>query len=112
MKIRRKELRNNPTNAEDKLWRHLRNKQLFGLVFRRQHGIGPYVADFYHSRSRTVIEVDGEIHLSTEVRKADQHREEFLTEHGYKIVRFSNHEVLNDTGGVLKKILACVTSPK
>ena len=105
MKERRKEFRHNPTNAEDKLWKCLKNKQLNGLIFRRQHGIGPYVADFYHALSRTVIEIDGSVHLTDEARENDQWREAFLIDHGYNVIRFTNQEVFHDTGGVLNKIL-------
>lgn len=112
MKERRKELRNSPTNAEDKLWKYLQNKKLNRLIFRRQHGIGPYVADFYHALSQTVIEIDGEIHSKPEVQENDQWREKYLTENGYKVIRFKNEEVLHDTGGVLSRILLSVTSMK
>jgi very-short-patch-repair endonuclease len=112
MKERRKELRHHPTNAEDKLWKHLEKKNLNGLIFRRQHGIGPYVADFYHALSRTVIEIDGGIHLKPEVREHDQWREAFLKEHGYNVLRFTNEEVCHDTGGVLSRILSVVAPVK
>ncbi|MGE3341238.1 MAG: endonuclease domain-containing protein [Candidatus Altimarinota bacterium] len=112
MKERRKELRYSPTNAEDKLWKHLQKKQLNGLIFRRQHGIGPYVADFYHALSRTVIEIDGSVHLTPEVREKDQWREAFLKEHGYNSIRFSNQEVFHDIGDVLSRIVSSVDSVK
>lgn len=112
MKEKRKELRHSPTNAEDKLWKHLQNKKLHGLTFRRQHGIGPYVADFYHALSRTVIEIDGSVHLTPEVRENDQWREAFLKEHGYHVIRFSNQEVFHDIGDVLSRILSTVASVK
>jgi len=112
MKERRNFLRIHSTNAEDKLWKCLQNKKLNGHIFRRQHGIGPYIADFYHALSRTVIELDGLIHLNPEVRENDRWREGFLKDHGYTVIRFSNEEVFNDIGDVLSRILSAVTSVK
>src|SRR5690606_41508171 len=67
---------------------------------------------FYHALSRTVIELDGLIHLNPEVRENDRWREGFLKDHGYTVIRFSNEEVFNDIGDVLSRILSAVTSVK
>jgi len=55
-------LRKNATPAEQKLWRHLRNREIAGYKFRRQHPVGPYVLDFYCPAARLAIEVDGSGH--------------------------------------------------
>jgi very-short-patch-repair endonuclease len=104
MKHRRWELRKSMTGAEEILWERLRKKRFLGLRFRRQHGIGPYVADFYHSKSMTVIEVDGYIHYRKDVMDHDIFRQEYLEGKGYTILRFSNSSVLNNIQSVLLKI--------
>ncbi len=106
MKERRMHFRLHPTDAEEQLWKKLRNRKLQGHIFRRQHGIGPYVTDFYHALNKTIIELDGEIHNDLEVKDTDEWRTTFLLEHGYKIIRFKNEEVLNNIESVLHKILA------
>ena len=72
MKERRYELRKERTKAEIILWEKLRKKRFSGLRFRQQHGIGPYVVDFYHAESMTVIELDGSIHNSPNVKEYDE----------------------------------------
>jgi len=104
-------MRNNPTPAEAVLWECLRNKKLKGLRFRRQHGVGPYIADFYHAPTKTIIELDGEIHNDPEVKTNDIAKEEYLKEYGYNIIRFRNYDVLNDLDGVIKIILHAVMPP-
>lgn len=101
---KRRELRKKATKAETKLWEELRKRNLH-TRFRRQHGIGPFVADFYHAKSMTVIEIDGEIHANQNVKENDKNREEYLRERSYKIIRFANEEVINNTNTVLEKIL-------
>ena len=101
-------MRNNPTPAEAVLWECLKDKKLHGLLFRRQHGVGPYIADFYHAPTKTIIELDGEIHNDPEVKINDKEREEYLKGCGYNIIRFQNNHVFNDLDDVLKKILRAV----
>lgn len=108
MKQRRHELRNTMTLAESKLWERLKQRKLGGEVFRRQHGIGQYVVDFYHALSMTVIELDGNIHEKQENKENDRWRESFLKEHGYKIIRFKNEEIYTDIESSLSKILKFV----
>ena len=105
------DMRNNPTAAEAVLWEQLKNKKLNGLRFRRQHGVGPFIADFYHAPSKTIIELDGEIHTDPKVRIDDKEREEYLKGCGYNIIRFHNYHVFNDLNDVLKIILRTVLSP-
>ena len=101
----RRQLRNNPTPAERKLWRYLKGRQFHDLLFHRQHGIGRYIVDFYCPKLRLVIEVDGAVHKKTEVRQYDEIRRKFLEESCYlRVVRFTNDEVMNNVEGVLKKL--------
>ena len=95
------ELRKNPTDAERRLWRHLRRKGLNGLRFRRQAPIGPYIADFYCAAQSLVIEVDGGQHGAS----ADAARDTWLALHGYRVLRFWNNDVLSNTEAVLAAIL-------
>ena len=104
-------MRNKPTVAEAVLWKQLKNKKLNGLRFRRQHGVGPYITDFYHAPTKTIIELDGEIHANPEVRKNDKEREEYLRGCSYSIIRFQNYRIFNDLNNVLKAILRAVLPP-
>ena len=85
---RARELRRTMTETERLLWSHLRNRQLGGLKFRRQHPLGPSIVDFYCAAKRLVVEVDGGIHDSQCDR--DAVRTERLEEHGCKVIRFRN----------------------
>lgn len=96
-------MRREPTKAEKLLWSKLRNRQLGGYKFRRQHPIGNYIADFYCAEVRLIVEVDGEIHAFQEAY--DRERTEWLEERGYKVLRFINLHVLQHTSGVLEAIL-------
>ena len=99
---RAKELRRNGTEAEAKLWSHLRNHQLHNVGFRRQHAIGNYIVDFCAPRSKLIVELDGSQHL--EQKEYDTERTQFLEFHGYKVLRFWNNEVLKAIDGVIREI--------
>ncbi len=91
-----KALRTNMTDAERKLWRHLRNRQFQGLKFVRQQPIGPYIADFACREADLVIELDGGQHaenVNDEIRTAE------LARHGYAVIRFWNRDVLDNIDG-------------
>lgn len=106
----RSELRKNKTRAEKVLWSQLRSKQFANLRFRQQHGIGPYVVDFYQSDSKVVIEIDGDIHFSlAEQERKDLIRQSWLEEHGYTVLRFNNVDVFNNLDGVIQDIYHAVT---
>ena len=96
---------NNPTEAETLLWNLLSNKQLEGYKFRRQHIIGGYIADFVCLKEHLIIEVDGLIHQHPDHKKSDEERTKWLKEHGFRVARFTNEEVLNDLNEVQNKIL-------
>jgi very-short-patch-repair endonuclease len=90
----RRDLRRNATPAEQRLWRMLRNRQLEGRKFRRQHSIGPYVVDFYCVEERLAIELDGAIHDDPARREADTRRQREIEAQGIRVLRFENREVL------------------
>jgi very-short-patch-repair endonuclease len=100
----RRRLRRENTPYEKILWSALRNRKLNGEKFTRQHGIGPYVADFYCSKYKLAVEVDGEIHLRPDIVERDKVRTEFIEAWEITIVRFTNDEVLNNLSGVLEEL--------
>ena len=93
------------TDAEKKLWRHLRARQLAGVKFRRQQPMGGYIADFYCPEKKIVIELDGGQHSGN---GADKIRDEFMEKAGIKVVRVWNNEVLTNINGVLEYILSVI----
>ena len=97
----RQKLRNDKPLAEILLWNILKRKQFHGLKFRRQHGIGPYVADFYCTEKRLAIELDGESHYYKDAQKHDEIRNNFFEENDIKILRILNREVYGNIEGVL-----------
>ena len=109
-KERRQELRSQPTPAEHNLWQYLRKNQL-GVKFRRQHSIHHYIVDFYCPERALVIEVDGEIHTSEDACQYDQERDSLLKSCGLQVLRFSNHQVLNDTQITLTQIQQTLSLP-
>ena len=100
----RRLLRHDMTPSERMLWKHISDKQLDGWRFRRQHGFGPYVLDFYCPVLKLCIEVDGELHQRTDVVEKDKERTSFLESNGIKVIRFTNDEIENDISDVLERI--------
>ena len=94
-----------PTGAEELLWSKVRNYQLAGLKFRRQHRIGRFIVDFYCAELRLVVELEGRIHEFADQRERDEIRFEELRLRGLCVLRVKNEEVLNDVEKVLEKIL-------
>ncbi len=97
-------MRHAPTVPERLLWQRLRAGQVFGLKFRRQHVIGHYIVDFYSDPARLIVEIDGPSHIGEEVLSYDRSREAFLIGLGYRVVRYSNDEVLRNMESVLMDI--------
>lgn len=95
-------LRAEMTRQEHALWAALRNKQLENRRFRRQHAIGPYILDFVCLSDRLVIEVDGGQHA--EHPQPDMIRDQWLREHGFRILRFWNHQVDDELEAVLEVV--------
>ncbi|MBU6955031.1 endonuclease domain-containing protein [Hahella sp. HN01] len=103
LKQRRQDLRNNLTDPEKRLWQKLRGSQL-GVKFRRQHGIGHYIADFYCASCSLVIEVDGDSHYTPDALEYDRERNNYMQSLGIDVIRFSNEEVMKNIDGVLQAI--------
>ncbi len=99
----RRSLRRDATDAEQRLWRLLRDRRL-GAKFRRQHSIGPYVVDFYCPRLRLAIELDGGQHFHPDEIDRDARRTVYLRARGVRVLRFHNVELLGETDGVLERI--------
>ncbi len=114
-----RELRQKQTPAEGFLWQQLRNRNLLGVKFLRQHPICVksingfnlyYIPDFYSSAAKLVIEADGPVHLFK--KEYDKNRDLVLNELGLKVLRFTNDEILNNSGKVFEQIrMAVVDSP-
>lgn len=100
-------LRRNPTGAERALWKHLRMRQLDGFKFRRQQPLGPYVVDFVCLERRLIVELDGGQHA--EQADSDAERTAWLEAHGFRVLRFWNHDVLKDIEAV-KEVIRGVLS--
>ena len=97
-----RDMRKNMTLSEKILWQKLKNKQIGGFRFRRQHPIYRYVLDFYCFEKMLAIEIDGNAHIGKE--EYDEYRDDFLKTIGIKTLRFNDNEVINDMKTVLKKI--------
>ena len=97
-------LRNQMTEAEQVLWEALREKQLEGLKFRRQHPVNEYVLDFYCHQARLAIELDGKYHEENGQRFYDADRTNNLEELGMRVIRFQNEAVLENLDEVLEEI--------
>ncbi len=92
------------TEAEIRLWEHLKNKQIFNLRFRRQRPIHIFIADFYCHQVKLVIEVDGDIHLMKENKEWDEGRTAEIERFGINIIKFTNQQVITDIGKVIEEI--------
>jgi very-short-patch-repair endonuclease len=97
-------LRENPTEAEVLLWLALKDNQVDGYKFRRQHPISIYIADFYCHKLKLAIEIDGGYHLSEEQQLLDKERTVNLEYQGLRLIRFSNEEVVLKLQEVINKI--------
>jgi very-short-patch-repair endonuclease len=100
--IRARQLRNNATEAERKLWRAISGRKLAGVRFNRQFPIGQFICDFVSREKRLVIEIDGGQHAQSV--DYDERRTRFLAAQGYHVIRFWNNDVITNIGGVLKMI--------
>ncbi|MDP2719161.1 MAG: endonuclease domain-containing protein [Dehalococcoidia bacterium] len=98
-------LRKNMTDAEIRIWSKIRKKQLNGREFYRQKIIGNYIVDFFCPGAKLVIEVDGSLHYSEQLMEKDRIRDEQLRNHGLKVLRYTDAEVLKNIEGVVENIL-------
>ena len=102
-------LRRNLTDAEQAVWKLVRNRQLAGFKFRRQFRIHPYTVDFVCLEARLVVEVDGAHHA--EQVDYDARRDQFLRSQGFRVLRFSDREALTEASGVTAAILLALGLP-
>ncbi len=98
------------TEAEEKLWYFLRNHRFLNIKFKRQKRIGFYIVDFAAPQQKLIIEVDGGQHADHQAY--DEERTRYLESLGYQVLRFWNHEVLNQTLDVLDMIEKTLSRPK
>jgi very-short-patch-repair endonuclease len=103
-----RDLRERETRAEVMLWAALRGRRLAGLKFRRQHPIGPLVADFCCPDRRLIVELDGPVHATQ--RDRDGERDALLRTAGYHVIRIGNDDVLGDLAAVLERIAVLAAS--
>jgi very-short-patch-repair endonuclease len=104
-----KTMRTNQTDAEQRLWHHLRGKRLNGTKFTRQVLIGPYIVDFAARLQGLVIELDGDSHGHQ--LEYDRMRTAFLESQGFHVLRFTNTELRDNLEGVLTVIVQQLESP-
>jgi very-short-patch-repair endonuclease len=107
-----RELRQNMTESEEMLWKHLRGRRFKGYKFRRQHPADKFVLDFYCHRVKLCIEVDGGIHNDTDVSERDSNRTYELEQLGIRVKRISNEEIEENIESVLAKIEAWLMDDK
>jgi len=99
---RSRQLRKNLTEVEQFVWAKLRSRRFAGYKFRRQMPIGPYIADFVCLEARLILELDGGQHM--EQKQYDMARTQWLQSQGFEVLRFWNHEVLEDWETVEEEI--------
>jgi very-short-patch-repair endonuclease len=102
LKLFAREKRRAPTPAENRLWRYLRNRQIAGAKFRRQHAVGRFIVDFYCVEHRLIVEVDGPVHEYTP--EDDAIRQAYLESKGLRVLRVTNADVFRNLDGVLEVI--------
>ncbi len=104
-------LRQNMTKAEVILWVTLRKRALNGARFRRQHPIGPYIADFTCPAAQLIVEVDGETHATPEELAYDARRTKYLEQQGWTVIRVNNSDIYENMDGVWRSIAAQLAPP-
>ena len=103
-------LRRRQTDAERRLWAHLRDRRLLGVKFARQVSIGPYIVDFSCRERKLIVELDGGQHVAH--ADYDGGRTEFLRALGYRVLRFWDNDALANTDGVLQRIAETVSAAR
>jgi very-short-patch-repair endonuclease len=104
-----KEMRKNPTQSEKVLWNILRKYRIKGFLFRQQHPIYIFIADFYCHKIKLVVEVDGDVHFNDESQEHDAGRTGEMEKFGIKVIRFTNEQVLYNQDIILKQINKFIT---
>ena len=108
MRKRARALRQELTKAERIIWYGLRAHRLEGAGFRRQTPIGPYIVDFVSHAAKLIIEIDGGQHFEDRQERRDRRRDAFLAGKGFRVLRFSNLDVVSNRVGVLEAIASAV----
>jgi very-short-patch-repair endonuclease len=108
MRSRARTLRRDSTDAERIIWDALRAHRLNGASFRRQTPIGPYVADFVCHSAHLIVELDGGQHFEAANMHRDSRRDAFLASKGFRVLRYSNHDVMTNARGVPETIAAAL----
>ncbi len=98
-----KKNRQHPTETESVMWEYLKGSSL-GQPFRQQHIIGDYIVDFFCVSAKLIVEIDGGYHFTGQQPKLDEARAKWLEGRGYRIIRFTNQEVLCDIDNVINQI--------
>ena len=106
----KRRLRSDMTGPETRLWSRLRARQLQGLKFRRQHGIGPYIVDFYCPEQSLVIEVDGDSHADVDQMLKDQLRDRYFQSLVLRVIRYFNDDIVKNLDGVLEDLAEKLSS--
>ena len=104
------DLRRGMTQTERILWKRLRNRQVNGLRFRRQHPVNEFIVDFFCYEAMLAIEVDGSVHLDTMQAERDEERTCILRQMGIRVIRFTNQEVESEIESVISSIISEVKS--
>jgi very-short-patch-repair endonuclease len=105
---RARALRTNATEAEKIVWRMVRAHRLEGVGIRRQTPMGPYIVDFVSHAAKVIVELDGGQHYDDDHEARDARRDKFLRSKGFRVLRFSNHDVMTNKEGVWDVIAAAV----
>ncbi|MBI1235766.1 MAG: DUF559 domain-containing protein [Alphaproteobacteria bacterium] len=105
---RARSLRRDMTKSETVLWTALKGRALDGWKFRRQHPVGPYIADFACLEAKLIVEVDGATHNSHDEIAHDRQRTDFLESQGFAIVRITNTGIYEDLDGIVRQISAAL----
>jgi very-short-patch-repair endonuclease len=105
-----KQLRQTMTRAETLLWRHLKAGRLDGLGFRRQTPIRNYIADFVCFSAKVIVELDGESHDFAERQESDGRRDAFFESEGFRVLRFTNNQVMSNLEGVVEAIRQAINA--
>jgi very-short-patch-repair endonuclease len=107
-KEKRRKLRQNQTNAEELVWRYLRNRQMLGYKFKRQYSVDQFVIDFYCPDLKLGVEVDGESHNNPDQQKKDISRQKYLETFNIKFVRIKDEELLGNPNKGFNKLEAAI----
>jgi len=101
---KRRKLRQNQTNAEELVWRFLRNRQILGYKFKRQYSVDHFIIDFYCAKLKLAIEIDGGTHNTPDQKKKDLVRQNYLESFNIKFVRIKDEELFGNPNKAFAKI--------